>query len=210
MAQVFAGPLSRWYHGEQPGSELARLRTGVETWRDDLRASVPAKIAAQLEWDEGASHCVAHELGDAGWMALRLFAFYAERTDLDMPDTVPSLLELDAAWRAASDDRFGRSLYGHLLACRAWLPGDFPVTLRVPMPDGETWEVGSVTVLANQLKWLNDRTFGAATAEVERWGTLAAPAGGGLLDAARRGYAGLAAAVAAGAGEGLPVVVREL
>lgn len=208
MAQVFAGPLSRWYH--KPGDELDDLRAGVVAWRDDLCGAVPEKVAQQLQWDETSRVAVTQDLGESGWMALRLFAFYAERTDLEMPDTVPPLLELDGEWRAAHEGKFERSLYGHLLACRAWLPGDFPVTLRTPMPDGETWEVGSVTVLADQLKWLNQRTFAAGSEETERWGTLEAPAGGDLLDAARRGFAGLRAAVEVGMRDGVPVVVQDV
>lgn len=208
MASVFVGPLSRYFAGDL--AEAARLRSGVEAWRKDLRASVAAKVGEQLVWDEGADVALVHDLGDAGWLALRLFAFYAERADLEMPDSVPALLELDAAWRAASDAKFDRSLYGQLLACRVWLPGDFPVTLRMPLPDGEIAEIGSLAVLEAQLKWLNQRTFAADAEQVARWSELQAPAGGELLAAARRGYAGLWAAVEVGRGAGVPVVVREV
>ena len=206
-ARVFAGPLSRWFAG--PGGDPAKLRHGVEAWRADLRASVAAKVGEQLVWDEGAAVAFERDLGGAGWMALRLFAFYAERADLELPDTVPALLELDREWRAASESKFAKSLYGQLLACRVWLPGDFPVTLRAPLPDGETVEIGSLVALANQLKWLNQRTFAADADEVARWAELPAPAGGELLAAARRGYAGLHAAVATAVRHAVPVVVGE-
>lgn len=206
-AAAIAGPLSRFY--AKSGDDLARLRVGVETWRSDLVASVPAKVAAELEWNEGSEIATTFDLEAAGWPAVRLFAFYAERTDLEMPDTVPPLLELDSEWRAASEGKFARSLYGQLLACRVWLPGDFPVTMRVPMPDGDTLEVGSLRVLADQLKFLNERTFHADAAEIERWHALPAPAGGELLDATRRGYAGLMGAVRVGLAERVPVIVRE-
>lgn len=208
MANVFAGPLSRFY--AQGGGDAARLRVGVEAWRADLRASVAQKVALQLVWDEGSSSAQSWDLGEAGWLALRLFAFYAERSDLEMPDTVPALLELDADWRAASDGKFAKSLYGQLLACRVWLPGEFPVTMRAPLPDGETGEIGSLVVLTDQLRWLNQRTFQSDAADVAQWLALPAKAGGGLIDAARRGYAGLWAAVEAAAVARVPVVVREV
>lgn len=207
MATVSTGSLSRFFAA--PGADPARLRPGIEAWRDDLRASVAEKVRAQLQWDEGATTAQSWDLGDAGWMGLRLFAFYAERADLEMPDTVPALLELDRDWRAAHDGKFGKSLYGQLLACRVWLPGDFPVTFRVPLPDGEVAEVGSVAVLADQLRWLNQRTFQADAEQVADWLALPAPAGCALLDAARRGLAGLSTAVASATRERLPVVVRE-
>lgn len=208
MASAFAGPLSRFYARSE--ADGPRVRAGVEAWRDELRAAVADKVRAQLAWDEGAPIARSWDLGDAGWMGLRLFAFYAERADLEMPDAVPALLELDRDWRAAHDGRFGKSLYGQLLACRVWLPGDFPVTFRVPLPDGEAAEVGSVAVLADQLRWLNQRTFQADADVIAGWLEVPAPAGCGLLDAARRGYAGLWAAVASAQRERLPVVVREV
>ncbi len=207
MAMVFAGPLSRFF--ARAGGDATRLRVGVEAWREDLRASVAQKVSAQLLWDEGSPVAQSWDLGDAGWMALRLFAFYAERSDLEMPDTVPGVLELDSDWRAASDGKFAKSLYGQLLACRLWLPGEFPVTMRVPMPDGEAAEIGSLQVLSDQLRWLNQRTFQADAEEVVEWIGVPAPAGAGLIDAARRGYAGLWAAVEVARVAGVPVVVGE-
>lgn len=207
MATAFAGPLSRYYGVD--AAATARLRAGVEAWRADLRRAVADKIAAQLQWDEGAPVAAAIDLGDSGWPGLRLFAFYSERSELEFPDTVPALLELDAMWRAAQDTKFGKSLYGQLLACRVWLPADFPVTLRVPMPDGETAEVGSLDALLNQLRWLNQRTFQGEADDFVTWRGLLAPAGGDLLRAARRGYGALVQAAAMAKQERLPLVVRE-
>lgn len=207
MAVAFAGPLSRWFLRD--GQDLARLRRGVEAWRADLRAAVADKVAQQLAWDEGVDVAFTVELGDSGWMALRLFAFYCERAEFELPDTVPPLLELDPQWRAAADAKFKNSLYGQLLACRVWLPGDFPVTMKAPLPDGDSAELGSVAVLADQLRWLNRRTFQADADEIERWRSSPAPVGGDLLAAARRGYAGLASAVAVAQRHGVPLVVRE-
>lgn len=205
MATVWAGPLSRWY--ARRGGDPARLRDGVEAWREDLRDAVAEKVGRQLVWNEGAAGGSEFDLGDAGWMALRLFALYAEKADLEIPDTVPALLELDGEWRAASHAKFATSKFGHLLACSVWLPGDFPVTFRVPMPDGDVAEVGSVDVLVAQLRWLNERTFQADAGEVGKWARFPAPPGGELIAAARRGFCGLAGAVSTAARERVPVVV---
>jgi hypothetical protein len=207
MATAFVGPMSRFYTGSAEASP--RLQGGVEAWREDLRTAVAAKIAAQLQWDEGAEVAAITDLGAQGWPALRLFAFYSERSELEFPDTVPPLLELDAHWRAAVDAKFAKSVYGQLLAASVWLPGDFPVTMRVPMPDGETAEVGSVAVLADQLRWLNQRTFQADAELLAAWQRSPAPPGGDLLAAARRGLAGLLAAVTIAQREGLPLLLRE-
>ncbi|MBL8750431.1 MAG: hypothetical protein JNK78_14810 [Planctomycetes bacterium] len=205
MATVWAGPLSRFY--ARRGGELDRLRAGVEAWRADLRASVAEKVAEQLRWDEGSAVAATFDAGDAGWMALRLFAFYAEKPEFELPDAVPPLLEFDPEWRAAADAKFATSKFGQLLACSMWLPGDFPVTFRAPLPDGDSAEIGSVGVLADQVKWLNQRTFAADVEEVASWSGLAAPAGGDLLTAARRGLWALSAGVAVAVRERMPVLV---
>ncbi len=208
MATAFVGPMSRFF--ARSPDEATKLRPGVEVWRADLRSAVAEKVSAQLVWDEGAVVAQSFDLGESGWMGLRLFAFYAERSDLEMPDTVPGLLELDAEWRAAHDGKFGKTLYGQLLACRGWLPGDFPVTIKAPLPDGETAEIGSLKAMADQLRFLNQRTFQADAEEFATWMQVPAPAGAGIIDAARRGYAALSAATALALREGLPLLVREV
>jgi hypothetical protein len=208
VATAFAGPLSAWY--ARGGGDAARLREGVEVWRRDLCAGLAPKVSEQLVWDEGSDTTLTTDLGDAGWMALRLFAFYAEKPEFEMPDAVPGLLELDREWRAAADAKFATSRYGHLLACTMWLPGDFPVTFKAPLPDGDSAEIGSVAVLQDQLRWLNERTFQASAHEIASWRELTAPPGGDLLDAARRGYSALAAVVGEAARERLAVVVAEV
>ncbi len=206
MAIAFVGPLSRYY-AKQP-EDAVLVQPGIEAWREDLRASVADKVRQQLYWDEAADVVFRADLGEAGWSAVRLLALYAERADLELPDTVPALLELDPAWREAADRKFEKSLYGQLLACSVWLPGDYPVTMRAPLPNGDTAEIGSIAVLNDQLKWLNQRTFGADLDQLAAWRDLPAPARCNLLDAARRGYSALAAAVTTAQRFSVPVLVE--
>lgn len=205
MAIAFAGPLSRFYAARP--EQAVVVRPGVEAWREDLRASVADKVRQQLSWDEAAEVVFRADLGECGWAAVRLFALYAERAEFELPDTAPSPLELDPVWRSAADSKFDKSLYGQLLACSVWLPGDYPVTLRAPLPNGDTAEIGSVAALADQLKWLNQRTFQADLDQLASWRDLPAPLGGSLLDAARRGYAALAAAATTALRFDVPVVL---
>lgn len=209
MASVFAGPLSRYFAPPDAATPHERLVAGCEAWRADLCAAVAPKVAAQLVWDEGSASAATFELGDAGWMALRLLTLYSEHSEHEWPDTTPPLLELDPLWRRVADAKFPKTLYGQLLACRVWLPGDFPVTVRAPLPDGEVAEIGSLVGLADQLRWLNQRTFQADPEEVTAWLELPAPAGGDLLTAARRGYAAMQAALVIAQRERLPLLVRE-
>tara|TARA_R110002096_G_C14474128_1_gene713310 strand:+ start:274 stop:897 length:624 start_codon:yes stop_codon:yes gene_type:complete len=207
LVTVIAGPLSRFFAKDE--DDAVRLRAGVEVWRQDLVSSVAEKVGTQLEWDESSDTQFEGDLGESGWIALRMFAFYAERSDLDWPDTVPALPEFDTVWREAAEDKFSKSLYGQLLACEMWLPGAFPVTIRAPRPDGETSEIGSIQILADQLLWLNQRTFQADAEEIAEWQVMPADAGGSFLKAARRGFAALSRAVAVAQKAAVPLVLRQ-
>ena len=81
MAIAFAGALSRFFGSDE--EESVRLRAGVNAWRQDLVSSVAEKVGAQLEWDEACETHFEGDLGESGWIALRLFAFYAERSELE-------------------------------------------------------------------------------------------------------------------------------
>lgn len=208
MAKVFAGPLCRFY--ARPGRDPMHLLEGLAAWREELMDALRPKPHLPMPWGEDPrAETLWCDLGPAGFPALRLFAFYAERSDFDLPDTVPPLLELDQEWRQAADGRFATSKYGHLLAATVWLPGDFPFTARVPMPDGEMAEFGSLQVLRDQLRFLNARTFQADAAAIDGWRQLPAEPGGELLSAARRGFASLWAASQFASAHGTPMLLQE-
>ncbi|MFK7741490.1 MAG: hypothetical protein AB8H80_14325 [Planctomycetota bacterium] len=205
--RALAGPLSHWFAKGDP-AEADRLVAGVEQWRKDLRSSVAEKVGEQLVWDERSGTTFAADLDEAGHVALRLFAFYAERSDLEWPDTCPALCELDAAWREGAEQKFAKSLYGQILACDMWLPGEFPVTVRAPRPDGQAVEIGSLQVLLDQLNWLNQRTFQADEAEVVAWQSERAAAGIAFVAAARRGFASLLQACKVARDAALPLMLE--
>lgn len=207
MVRAFAGPFCRYY--ASAGQDAATVLAGIEAWREDLVSSLAGQVEeSSLRWAEDPDgSVVSGDMGESGWIALRLLAFYAERTELDFPDTVPQLLELDREYRKAIDEKFARSRYGQLLPCSVWLPSEFPITVQAPMPDGQSAEIGSLPGLHNQLRWLNERTFQASLDAVSEWGHLAAPEGGELIPAAQRGFAALWTAVTAGIRDGQPVLV---
>lgn len=204
--KAIAGPLSRFFGKDE--DDAVRLRAGVEAWRKDLVSSVAEKVGVQLEWDEASDVSFEGDLGDSGWTALRLFAFYAERSDLEWPDTVPALPEFDTKWREAAEDKFSKSLYGQLLGADMWLPGEFPLTIRAPRPDGDAADIGSLKVLTDQLMWLNQRTFQADQEEITTWLEMPAEAGGLFLMATRRGYAALTAAATQAQEANVPLILK--
>ncbi len=208
MARVFSGPLCRWFAGD--GGEPIAFVQGVEEWRQDLQSAFAKDRVPQFAWQEDPRAKASwFEMGDSGWIALRLFALYAEKSDLELPDTAPSLLELDRQWREAADQKFARSKYAHLLAARMWFPQDFAFTARIALPDGEATELGSLAILRDQLRWLNARTFQADEEQIATWAAVDAPFGGPLLQSAQRGYATLSIAVEDATHRRVPMVVVE-
>lgn len=208
MVTAVAGPLCRFYAAAGVG-DAAVLQAGVLRWRIDLQAALGDRLPGALCWDEALDGPVAEaDLGPAGLTALRLLAVHAERTDLELPGSVPAIPELDRAYREAADQKFVRSHFGQLLAAELWLPLDFAFTVRAPLPDGREAEIGSLPLLLDQLRRLNGRTFQADPDAFARWRQLPAAPGGDLLDAARRGLAGLLAAAAAAHAACLPLALR--
>lgn len=203
MTVLRVGPLWRFY---AEGRDASDVRDGVAAWRgraiDELEGFPAAALEGCAERDEAMA---AFDADAAGFVALRLWAFYGQRTELDWPDTVPPVAELDRAWREAADGGFAGSHYAHLLVPEVWLPGDFAFTIRMPMPDGEDREVGSVGLAKAQLARLNRATFDADADELAAWATEPAPVGSAFVDAARRGLAAMAAALAAADELGLVV-----
>lgn len=208
MASAVAGPLSRFF-AARDGGDPARYMAGVQQWQRDLLAALASKPTRPQPWREDATAALTVELGEAAVPSLRLFALYAERADLELPATAPLPLELDRSWRQAAEAAFAGSLYAQLLAPTLWLPGSFPFTCRAPLPDGAAAEIGSLPLLDEQLRRLNQRTFQADAAAMAAWAGLPATAGCDLLDAARAGHAGLAAAAAFAVQHALPLLLRE-
>jgi hypothetical protein len=208
MARAFTGPLCRFFAGER--GEPMTFVQGVDDWRKDLQSAFAKDRVPQFHWQEDPSVAASwFDLGDSGWIALRLFAFYAEKSDLELPDTAPALIELDRDWREVADQKFARSKYAHLLAARMWFPQDFAFTARIALPDGDATDLGSLAVLRDQLRWLNARTFQADEEQVAEWIALEAPAGGALIQAAQRGYAALWNAVEDATQRRVPLVLVE-
>jgi hypothetical protein len=201
---AFAGPLCRFY--ARGGADVALLRSGVLQWRADLQEALGPRLRGVLDWNEDPRGAVReYDLGGQGLVALRLLAVYAERSDLELPERVPAILELDRAFREVADQKFARSHFGQLLAADLWLPLDFPFTARAPLPDGTEGGIGSLPLLLDQLRRLNARTFQTDAAVLGEWLTVPAEPGDDLLHAARKGLAGLLAAAGAAETAGVPL-----
>ena len=157
-SHLFIGPLCRYFAAS--AAEAAQRVAAIEVWRDQLTAALGSRAAIALDWPEEPSDEPGHvELGPLGLDPLRLLAVYADRTELELPDTTPQPLTLDDAFARAAAANFAQSRYGHLLAASIWLPREFDFTFVCPRPDGDDATFGSLQALDDQLGFLNARTF---------------------------------------------------
>jgi hypothetical protein len=148
-------------------------------------------------------------LDDADLRGLHLLAVYAERSDLELPDEVPPALADDVAWCVAQRSGFARSAYGQILAAEMWLPGEFDYTIRCPGPDGAECAIGSVSVLGDQLRRLNDRSVQAGAEQLVAWAEASAASHPiRFVDAARRGLGRVLAGARMARARQLPLCVR--
>ena len=186
MVRLHCGPLSAFYHDAD--RDLIDTRSGVLSWLDQLNQALKGHLKGPLEWSEEGEGKV-FDLDGGGWDGLRLLALYANRPGLDWPSTLPPILDLDKEWRGAADKNFTGCRFAQVLAPRLWLPADFTFTVRLPLPDGDEVDIGSATVLSDQLRWLNRETLLGEFEALQSWRDLPAPAGCPFVPAAQRGLA---------------------
>lgn len=164
---LVVGPLCRYFADGTVHADA--LVAGVLGWRRDVGDALAGRIDSSLAWTEDPQiDPLEFQLPDRAWDALQLFAVYAERSDLELPSELAPELALDSAWRTASESKFARSHYGHLLAADLWLPGSFDFTAKVPRPDGQDCSLGSLLALRDQLVFLAQRTIGVHPGSIER------------------------------------------
>ncbi len=167
--------------------EETQLRQRVLQWREDMNASLGIHIKAPLDWDEAQAEVVGWPMSAVGLRAIRMLSAYAQHSDLDWPAELPDQLDGDLAWQKASAEDFSRSQFPQVQIPKFWLPGDFDLTMRQPLPDGKEIVMGSLAGLLRQCRSLNQNTLQLEQASLlERGGTEPQDSGDFLAQA---GYA---------------------
>lgn len=212
---LYAGPLVRYYRDDwetvaqrwsrESGTPLTVIRPNVDpgpppsvaevlealsAWRDFLNRGLADKLKHPIEWQEDPSgEYLTDRPGHDGYAALILWAAYAEEPSLTPPARVPSDYGEDPAFKAVAAEA-RKSAYGQLLhEVEIWLPVAFPFSCVVPhLGEGEVG-VGSVPTMREQLQSLNDHTWRANPADLERWRAAQPDRRGPLEAAAQFGFA---------------------
>jgi len=146
------------------------VRARVLDWREALGRSLGDRIAAPLDWDEGAA--APYFTGRPGWDgfgSLVLWAAYAEHPALRLPLTLPEAWDDDLALIRSNSETF-RSRYSHLVRnVELWLPCEVRFVFEGEDVDGRRIVVGSAQTLLGQLADLNAATWKAGEAEAQSW-----------------------------------------
>ena len=145
--------------GDLSVSTQERIAAGIRRWRDDLNAALEPHLRAPLEWDEDQDRSLSMTLPTVAHRALLLLAAHAQKTEHAWPDDVPSRVDTDPAFQEISEGNFARCHYPQVVIPSFWVPGDFALTMKHALPDGEEVVLGSLDGLQAQLRQLNQNTL---------------------------------------------------
>ncbi len=213
---VYVGPLTLYYAGQwenlgqryarQSGgtyhmirtegsddrvTDLAVLRPALVEWRRQLNEALGSNIAEPLDWDEASSEYATGRPNWDGYIALRLWAAYAEHPDLMLPLHAGELEE-DPAYRRSTAKAAGSSRFPHLIrSIEFWLPSPFEFTFKADAPNGDAVDFGSAATLLEHLQDLNDATWKADQATIAMWGMASPSPEAPFEQAAKYGFSTL-------------------
>jgi hypothetical protein len=168
--QRLARELGSTYHvmyagGEpEPSPPAQDIRQAVQGWCAMLKAALAPYDAPPIEWDESdAQPYFTSRPGLDGFIAMRLWAAYAEQPDLVRPFDVPKSWINDSAYQRSTAPGFN-TRYDAILLPHLWIPIDLPFTFKASalVSDHRT-PVGSVFGLNRQIDVLREATASILT-----------------------------------------------
>ena len=209
---VYVGPLTLYYAGRwenlaqayarQQGYQYNLIRTQNEDdavrdpeqirpaicdWRSLLSDALGDNVPGRLDWDETSEDYMTGRPGWEGYGALILWAAYAEHPDLVRPAQCTDYQDDPAYKRSTAADATNH--FPHVIRdIEFWLPGDFTFTFKANAPNGDLVTFGSAGTLWANLQALNDMTWRADRATIEKWGEKAPGKETPLEDAARYAF----------------------
>lgn len=209
---VYAGPLTLYYAGqwENLGQAYARkqgyqyslirtqseddavrdpakIRPAIADWRTLLSDALGDNIAAPLDWDEASEDYMTGRPGWDGYGALILWAAYAEHPDLIRPSRNVDYRD-DPAYKL-STVADATNLFPHVVRdIEFWLPSAFTFTFKANAPNDDLVTFGSTEILWANLQALNDMTWRADRATIEKWGEHVPGQDASLEDTAKYGF----------------------
>lgn len=187
--QGFAVEVQR-QHVNDAVTDPADLEPVLISWRDTLSDALSTHLSGPLRWDEGMGP--EYFTDRPGWDcygSLLVWAAHEEHAGTDLPSTAIENWTQHPAFMLSRAEGF-RSRYGQLLhGAEFWLPAAFEFTFTAQDPAGNEIIFGSTDTLLQQLRTLNERTWGANGHRLAEWRRAGVVDGGPFETAARFGFA---------------------
>lgn len=168
----------------------AGLEPVLIAWRDMLSGALSTHLSGPLRWDEGMGpdYFTDRPAWDC-YGSLLVWAAHEEHAGTDLPYTPLENWAQHPAVILSRAEGF-RSRYGQLLhGTEFWLPTAFEFTFKAQDPAGNEIVFGSADTLLQQLRTLNEKTWGADARTLAAWLRAGAVHGGPFETAARFGFA---------------------
>ncbi|MEI7874700.1 MAG: hypothetical protein WCK95_21410 [Alphaproteobacteria bacterium] len=193
VAQAAARERGFQYHiistrGEDDAvKDPAKILPMIADWRASLSDALGENILEPLGWDESYEDYMTGRPGWGGYGALILWAAYVEHPDLARPPRYVEHWEDLAYKRSTAAD--ATNLFPHVIrSIEFWLPAAFGFTFKANAPNDDIVTFGSTATLWANLQALNDMTWQADRATIERWGEYAPAGDAALEDLAKYGF----------------------
>ena len=209
---VYVGPLTLYYAGqwENMGQAEARergfqyhivrtrrvddavtdpgkIRPALVNWQKLLSDALGSNIAEPLAWDEAFEDYMTGRPDWEGYGALILWAAYAEHRDLVPPPRYVEFSADPAYKRSTAED--ATNYFPHVIRdIEFWLPSAFDFTFKANAPNDDVVAFGSTFTLLANLRALNDMTWQADRAAIEKWGEHRPALDASLEEVAKYGF----------------------
>ena len=166
------------------------VRSHVIAWREAMNTGLSEIISSPLDWDEtSSSSYFSEQLRWDNLSSLKLWAAYLENPHLNRPTKCVEDWTTDEAFKRV--DEPNDTKYPNLIRnVTAWLPADCRrVVFDTQEVNGHTTTFGTVIGLRNELKEINELTWKADEATIDKWKRASTEQKTPLEDGARFGFA---------------------
>ncbi|MBX9950610.1 MAG: hypothetical protein K2Y39_15685 [Candidatus Obscuribacterales bacterium] len=167
------------------------VRSYVISWRNALNTALGEYLSCPLDWDEtSTAPYFSEQLRWDNLSSLKLWAAYLEHPDLIRPNNCVVDWTKDVAFKRIVEDP-SKTKYPNLLKDpTTWLPADFkPLVFETEEANGHTTTFGSVAGLKDELDEINELTWKADKATIEKWKRDSTAPSAPLEEGARFGFA---------------------
>jgi len=169
----YAKPTDKEKGDDEAPPTREEMEPQVIEWKRGLKDEIKSSVVESMDWDETQqSPYFTDQLHFQGHSSILLWSAYLEHPNLTRPKQCVEDFNEDEAYIASSADD-SKTEFKHLLKNTVcWLPADFNEPFEALDVCGAELSYGSSQKLLEELIWLNNQTWKAERADIERWRRL--------------------------------------